>query len=238
MIRNELISRAAATGIDMSREQAEQFAIYHDMLTRANENMNLTRVSADIDEAIDRNYIDSLTPLPLGILTGKREIIDVGSGAGFPGVPLAIMLPGARVTLLDSLDKRVRFLSEVIKTLGLNARATHMRAEHAGVNPDFRERFDCAVSRAVAGIATLAELTLPLVKLGGSVIMYKGPQYAEELDEARNAIAVLGGGEPTAHAAIIPNRDWAHWLIEISKLSPTPDKYPRRAGIPEKRAIK
>jgi len=232
----KLINRAAEMNIEISRAQAEKFIAYHEMLTKANESMNLTRVSADEDEAIDRNFLDSIAPVAL--MRGAEKIVDVGTGAGFPGVPLAIMLPESEITLMDSLDKRVKFLADVCASLNLNAKAVHIRAEDAGKNADFREILDIAVSRAVASVNILAEFMLPLVKVGGRAIMYKGPQYAEEMTDGAGAIAMLGGGETKIHPMIIPNRDWNHCALETVKISNTDAKYPRRAGMPEKRPLR
>ncbi|MGI6238556.1 MAG: 16S rRNA (guanine(527)-N(7))-methyltransferase RsmG [Christensenellales bacterium] len=236
-MRKMIIERAAAMGIDMSADQAAKFEQFHEMLVLANARMNLTRVPDDRDEAIDRNYLDSIAPLAHGLPAGARSLIDIGAGAGFPGIPLAIMRPDIEITLLDSLGKRVAFMREAIQTLGLNARAEHLRAEDAGRKPGMREGYDIAVARAVARIRVLAELALPLVRVGGAMIAYKGPAWTEELEEAQNAIRILGGRFERAAPAPIPGRDWAHTLIDIKKQSPTPHAYPRRAGIPEKKPI-
>ena len=235
-MRDYLLSRAAKMGLDMSPEQADKLVRYHGLLMSANEKMNLTRVGEDFFEAADRNYLDSLTAA--GYLSGCSSVIDVGSGAGLPGVPLSVMLPEAHFTLMDSLNKRVEFLAEVCQTLELNACALHMRSEDAGRNPAYRERFDAAVARAVAPLNILCEWLLPLVKPGGRMLALKGPSAEEEAAEAAYALSELGGEIAGIHSAPLPGRDWDHKIIEIVKTRSTPDKYPRRAGMAEKRPLK
>ena len=235
-MNQRLINGAGAMGIEMTPAQAAMFAEYHRMLEAANAQMNLTRVTGD--EAIDRNYLDSITPLAGALPAGIRTLADIGSGAGFPGIPLAIMLPQVEITLIDALDKRVKFLNDVISSLGLNAKAVHARAEEAGRRPELRERFDVVTSRAVAAMNVLCELALPLTRLGGTMLAYKGPTWREELEEARDALEKLGGSFTGAQEAHIPGRDWAHWLVRIEKTAPCPEQYPRRPGMPEKRPLK
>jgi len=232
-----LINGARNMGIEMTRQQADMFCRYHEMLTEVNKSMNLTRVSDDPLEAVDRNYLDSITPLIHGLPEGVKTLADVGSGAGFPGIPLAIMLPDVRITLIDALDKRVKFLNDVIKALGLNAEAVHFRCEDASRKPELREQFDAVTSRAVASLNILCELSLPLVKVGGHMIAYKGPIWQEEAVQAANALDILGGRVIGAKPADIPGRDWNHMLVYIEKISATPEKYPRRAGVPEKKPL-
>lgn len=236
-MREKLVARAAEMGIALSATQADRFQAFHEMLVSANARTNLTRVPDDPDEAIDRNYLDSIAPVGGGLLSGAKTLVDVGAGAGFPGIPLAIMLPDVHITLLDSLGKRVAFLKSVIAELRLNARAENMRAEDAGRAPGMREAYDLAVARAVAPLSVLAELMLPLVRVGGRMLAYKGPAWGAELSEAGAALEALGGRFLEARAAEIPGRDWAHVLVHIEKVAPTPEKYPRRPGIPEKRPL-
>lgn len=231
-----LINTAALMGFRMTREQAEKFRIYHEMLLAANREMNLTRVSEEMREACDRNYLDSLTLL--NCLGGAKNLIDVGSGAGFPGVPLAIMRPDIRITLLDSLGKRVDFLQSAIDTLNLNACAVHMRCEDAVRQNVHREQYDIAAARAVASLDVLSEWLLPFVKVGGRMLALKGPSAAEEAKNAEYAIETLGGELERITGADIPGRDWQHRIVSIAKISKTPDKFPRKAGIAEKRPLK
>ena len=230
-----LIAHAAQMGISLSPEQAEEFCRYHFLLTEANKVMNLTRVSEEISEACDRNYLDSLTLLPY--LEGVTTLVDVGSGAGFPGIPLAIMRRDIKITLLDSLGKRVDFLNSVIKDLGLNAEAVHIRCEDAAKLPRYRDAFDVATARAVAELNVLSEWLLPFVKVGGRMLALKGLSASEEMQNAQNAIKELGGSPIGVHAAQIPGRDWQHALVEIKKIKPTPKKYPRKAGTAQKTPI-
>lgn len=235
-MREYLLSQAAKMGLDMSRAQADKLVNYHELLVSANEKMNLTRVGEDFVEAADRNYLDSLTAVKY--LTDCASVIDVGSGAGLPGVPLSVMLPRTRFTLMDSLNKRVEFLAEVCRTLKLNAEALHMRSEDAGRNALYREGFDAAVARAVAPLNILCEWLLPLVKTGGRMLALKGPTAEDEAKEAAFALEEFGGEIAYIHDAPVPGRDWDHRIVEIIKTGPTPDKYPRRAGMAEKRPLK
>lgn len=236
-MQKKLIERAAAMGLSLTDAQADSFAKYHEMLIEANRQMNLTRVADDPDEAVDRNYLDCVTPLTTSLFDNCRRAADVGSGAGFPGIPLAILLPDVEFTLLDALDKRVKFLNEVIDNLHLNAKAVHLRAEEAGRNPALRDSFDVATSRAVASLNVLCEFSLPLVRPGGRMIAYKGPAWEEERDSAANALEKLNGRFVKAWSASVPGRDWNHVLVEIEKTAATPETYPRRSGMPEKRPL-
>ena len=223
-------------GIPMSQGQVEQFNTYHEMLVEANARMNLTRVPEDPAEAVDRNYLDCIAPLAGGF-PAANTAVDVGSGAGFPGIPLAIMLPDIRFTLVDALGKRVDFLKTVIDRLGLNAEALHLRAEDAARRDDLREGFDLAVARAVAPMNALCEYTLPLVRVGGRMMALKGPGLDEELARAENALKLLGGEIERIQPLAIPGRDWNHRAAWIAKIAPTPDKYPRRAGMADKKPL-
>jgi 16S rRNA (guanine527-N7)-methyltransferase len=233
MIEKILVERAAAAGIALSAEAAQKFAAYRALVAEANRTMNLTRISEDPTEAVDRDALDALAPLRVeGLMRGVRTLIDVGSGAGVPGVVLSIALPEVRVTLLDSQAKRVAFLSMVIERLGLNATARHARAEDAARDSALRGRFDCATARAVAPLAVLSELALPFVRPGGFLCAYKGPALEDELPAARRALRVLGARARPAYLLPIPGRDWDHRLLVADKIGPTPAAYPRRAGEP------
>ena len=236
MLKSILLEGAAAMGVAMTEAQADRFERYHAMLVRANARMNLTRVPDDPREAADRNYLDCVAPLA-GAFPAADTAIDVGSGAGFPGVPLAILRPDIHFVLLDSLEKRVAFLNEVIDALGLNAEALHLRAEDAARQPALRERFDLAVARAVAPMAVLCEYLLPFVKPGGWMLAMKGPGLDAELAQAGPALEALGGALDRTEALAIPGRDWDHRAAWVRKARPTPDKYPRRAGLPLKRPL-
>ena len=236
MFTTTLHARFAAAGIPLTDGQAAQFERYHAMLTEANARMNLTRVPDDALEAVDRNYLDCACALA-GDVPEARTAVDVGSGAGFPGIPLAILRPDIRFTLVDALGKRVDFLNSVIEALGLNAEALHLRAEDAARRPELREAFDLATARAVAPMNVLSEYLLPFVKVGGFALALKGPGLDEELSLAENAIALLGGRLERTQPLAIPGRDWDHRAAWIEKVAPTPAKYPRRAGLAEKRPL-
>lgn len=232
-----LLSRARAAGIELNEAQAARLTRYHELLMQANQRMNLTRVPADPQEAIDRNYLDSLAPLRFGALRGVCTLIDVGAGAGLPGIPLSIALPDVRVTLLDALGKRVKFLNEVIAELGLNAVALHARAEDAAHDPALRGTFDVVVARAVAPLNVLCELALPFLRVGGRLIAYKGPALNEELVQANFALRTLGGCAGESISTPIPGRDWDHRLQIIEKIRETPAAYPRKAGEPNRKPL-
>lgn len=231
-----MLEGAAAMGISMSEEQAQKFEIYHDMLVEANARVNLTRVPDDPREAADRNYLDCVAPLAGGF-PEARAAADVGSGAGFPGIPMSIMLPEVRFTLIDALARRVEFLNAVIDRLGLNAGALHLRAEDAARRPELREHFDMTVARAVAPMNVLCEYMLPLTRVGGRMLALKGPGLEEELNQAESALKTLGGAIEGVQPLVIPGRDWRHSAAWIAKTAPTPDRYPRRAGMAEKRPL-
>lgn len=224
---------AKAMGVQLSEAQTQQIARYHALLTEANGVMNLTRVPDDAREAAERNYLDSLAPLQVpGLMDGVRTLIDVGAGAGCPGLLLSIALPETRVTLLDALQKRVKFLNEVIEALGLNARALHGRCEDAARDMALRAAFDCVTARAVADTPVLLELALPFARRGGMLVAYKGPAVEEELTRAARALSELGGRVRAVVQAPIPGRDWDHRLLIVDKVGKTPDRYPRKAGEP------
>ena len=232
-----MLERANAAGLSLSEHQARQFETYHNMLCTANAQFNLTRVSEDIADAIDRNYLDCCMPFAGDFPAEVRTIVDVGSGAGFPGIPFSICRPDIHVVMMDSLGKRVEFLKSVIDALGLNAEAVHIRAEDGARRTEYRETFDMATARAVASLNLLSEYLLPFVKVGGWMLALKGPTLDEELAQAENALSILGGKFVREEKVLIPGRDWDHRLAYIQKCESTPDKYPRKAGKPEKKPL-
>lgn len=237
MLKRMMLESAHEMGIDMTEKQAEQFARYHEMLVEANAQFNLTRVPDELREAADRNYLDCIAPLAHAWPVDVKTAVDVGSGAGFPGIPLSIMLPDVHFVLVDALGKRVKFLQSVIDELGLNAEALHLRAEDAAKKPELREKFDLATARAVASMNLLAEYLLPFVKVGGRMLALKGPSLDEEIAEAKYAFSQLGGQFERAEDAPIPGRDWSHRVAYVRKIRSTPAKYPRKAGVPEKNPL-
>lgn len=234
-MQSRMLDSAREMGVNLTIEQAEKMVQYHEMLVSANKQMNLTRVPDDIHEAADRNYLDSLNAVKY--LNGVQTLIDVGTGAGLPGIPIAIACPHIKVTLLDALQKRVGFLQSVIDELGLNAEAVHGRAEDAAKKPEFRDVFDVATARAVAEMNVLSEWLLPFVKPEGRMLALKGPGAEEELARAENALKQLNGELVSVHPAPVPGRDWDHKIVEIKKTAPTPERFPRRAGVAEKKPL-
>ena len=213
-------------GIDVPAEALEKLIRYADLLRTWNEKMNLTAVCDDFGIAT-KHFLDSATPLLTGYTGGK--VIDVGTGAGFPGMVLKILKPDLEITLLDSLKKRLVFLEEVAKELDLNVNLVHMRAEDAGQK--MRGQFDTAVSRAVANMSVLSELCIPFLKEGGHFLALKGPLAESELLDSRRAIYILGGDILPTFSVPIPKTDLNHKIIIIKKVRQTPIKYPRKAGI-------
>ena len=232
-----LEEQCAPAGISLNRAQLLQFGIYYDLLTETNKVMNLTALTSPHDVAV-KHYIDSLLCYDAALMKGKT-VIDVGTGAGFPGIPLKIYEPSIQIVLLDSLAKRLRFLQDAVERLGLPAvRFEHKRAEDAGRDTSMRARYDVAVSRAVARLSVLAELCLPLVKKSGFFIALKGIKYKEEIEEAKNAISVLGGKLTSARKVELPGQDETRVIIVIRKIKETPAAYPRKAGLPGKKPLR
>jgi 16S rRNA (guanine527-N7)-methyltransferase len=208
-------------------------------LEERNAHVNLTG-NAAFETMLDQHLMDSLAPLTVsGLLPENAVLIDVGSGAGLPGIPLAVVRGDLRITLLDSQQKRVAFLLAAIETLGLaNVTAVHARAEDAARDARYRERFDVALARAVAALPALLELLLPFVKTGGKAVCYKGPAVAEELDAGKAAAELLGGGPPDVLAVPVPYLpEQRHCLVVGEKLRRTPDRYPRKAGTPARNPL-
>jgi 16S rRNA (guanine527-N7)-methyltransferase len=213
-------------GMDIQAEALEKLIVYADLLKSWNEKMNLTAISDDFGIAT-KHFLDSATALLTGCAHGK--VIDVGTGAGFPGMVMKILKPDLDITLLDSLKKRLVFLEEVAKELDIDVNLVHMRAEDAG--QQMRGQFDTAVSRAVANMSVLSELCIPFLKEGGHFLALKGPLSETELNDARRAIYILGGEILPEFSVPIPKTDLNHKIIIIKKVRQTPIKYPRKAGI-------
>ncbi len=236
--------RLKEIGIELNEEQLSQLDTYYEMLTETNKYMNLTAIT-EYDDVITKHFADSLQLVRCADFSEEvsREtpmsLIDVGTGAGFPGMVLKIAFPHLKVTLLDSLDKRVKFLDSVISRLGLNdIEAVHNRAEDAARKAMYRDSFDLAVSRAVASLPTLTEYCMPFVKPGGYFIAYKSGNIEEELSSAGKAVDALSGKVEELLSYSLPETDISRSLVKIKKLAPTDNKYPRRAGKPEKQPIK
>lgn len=224
--------------IQLKDEQIQQFLQYYDLLIEWNSFMNLTAIT-DFQEVITKHFLDSLTLVNAVSIDKIATLIDIGTGAGFPGIPLKIAFPHLKVTLLDSLNKRIKFLNEVIQTLNLKEIETiHGRAEDYAQNPKYREKYDLCVSRAVANLSSLTEYCLPYVRPTGRFIPYKSGTVEEELKEAQKAIKTLGGEQQEVLRFPLLDTDMERSLIVIEKKKNTPKKYPRKAGLPTKEPIK
>ncbi len=231
-----LISKGKEAGLSFSEKQLEQFSLYFDLLIETNKVMNLTAITEPEEVAV-KHIIDSLLAYDEKVFPGKL-LADVGTGAGFPGIPLKIYCPELKVVLLDSLAKRLKFLDNVIETLGLkDITCVHLRAEDAGQNKDHREKYDLVTARAVARLSVLSEYCLPLVKQGGYFIAMKGSKFVEEIAEGRTAVGILGGEIISAEEVKLPGLDDGRAIIRIRKIKKTPVKYPRKAGVPEKQPL-
>ena len=235
-VRERLQAGLERLGVAADGVTLDRLARYHALLTEWNARIDLTAV-LDPEEMVDRHYLDSAAPLALGLIPQGARVIDVGTGAGLPGIPLCILRPDLRVTLLDAQRKRVTFLQAAIEALDLPAQAVHMRAEDAARDEARREAYDVAVSRAVAATPTLLELTLPFVRVGGRAIARKGPGPQAELEQARRAAHLLGGALEGVLDAPVPGRDWQHVLLVCAKRQKTARQYPRRAGLPGKNPL-
>lgn len=226
-----------AIGVILTEEQINQFLRYYELLVEWNGFMNLTAIT-DYDEVMKKHFVDSLSLIKTFDVTKKVKVIDVGTGAGFPGLALKIAYPNLQVTLLDSLNKRINFLNEVINQLGLSGVETvHGRAEDFAKPDKLRGKFDLCVSRAVANMSTLSEYCLPFVKIGGEFVSYKSEKISEELEVATRAISILGGKFDRSTEFSLPDSDIYRNLVVIKKVKETPKKYPRKAGLPSKEPI-
>jgi len=223
--------------MNITNEQKLQFDKYYELLTEWNQKINLTAIT-DRDEVWVKHFEDSISIERILDMTSVETAIDIGTGAGFPGIPLKIVYPDLKITLLDSLDKRLRFLEEVISELGLSdVTLIHGRAEDYGRDPDHREKYDLCVSRAVAALPVLSELCIPFVKIGGSFTAYKSEKAEEEIQNSGKVISLLGAEISSTQSFSLSGGDHSRTIIRIDKLESTPDKYPRRAGVPSKKPI-
>ena len=220
--------------IGMSTEQEEMLLSYHRMLGERNKVMNLTAVT-ELSEVCTKHYLDSLSIVRAVDMMDVKRMIDIGTGAGFPGMVLKIMFPHIRVTLLDPLNKRISFLNVVIAELGLEEiEAVHGRAEEYAAKSGYREGFDLAVSRAVANMSVLSEYCIPFVSEGGLFVAYKTQDAAEEIQKAEGAVRILGGEFLENRSFTLPDTDIKRTLAVVKKTKPTGKKYPRKAGMPAK----
>jgi 16S rRNA (guanine527-N7)-methyltransferase len=221
-------------GITFDQNTIQQFYKYLLLLIERNETVNLTAIT-DTKEILIQHFLDSLSVLTIDVLKPNMKVIDIGSGAGFPGIPLKIIIPELQVVLADSTKKRVAFMEEVTDLLKLkDITAIHGRAEDLSHNPDYRESFQIAVSRAVADLRVLCELCLPFVQVGGLFLSYKGPKSYDELEMSENALNILGGKVEGIRNIKVPYSQKTHNIIVIQKVEKTPKKYPRKPGKPKK----
>ena len=225
----------AELGITLSVKQLEQFSTYYEMLVEKNKVMNLTAIT-QWEEVLEKHFLDSVSLIRAKNLSKSITVLDLGTGAGFPGIPLKIVFPNLKITLADSLNKRVSFLNEVIEALKLeNIQAVHGRAEELARDGKYREKYDLCVSRAVANLSTLSEYCLPFVTLGGEFISYKSGEVEEEAQAAKSAIFLLGG--KVTNTVKFSLGESSRSFIVIEKVKGTPKTYPRKAGTPSKKPL-
>ena len=224
-------------GIQINEKMLEQFEQYYELLVEWNKVMNLTGIT-DYDEVVEKHFVDSLSLTRFIDLTKVQSVIDVGTGAGFPGIPLKIAFPHLKIVLLDSLNKRIRFLNDVIEKLGLMEIETiHGRAEEFARKADYREKFDLCVSRAVANLSVLSEYCIPYIHVGGMFISYKSGEIDQEVHKSKSAIHLLGGKIEKVDKFVLPGSDMGRALVMVEKVKNTPRKYPRKAGVPSKEPL-
>lgn len=232
-----LESKAKELSLTFSERQIKQFEDYYRILIEWNHVMNLTAIT-EYEEVVEKHFIDSLSIINAMDFSEIFNIIDIGTGAGFPGIPLKIAFPDINITLLDSLNKRVKFLNEVIEQLGLNnINAIHGRAEDYAKQKEYREQYDLCVSRAVANLSTLSEYCLPYVKINGLFIPYKSGDIDVELEKSEHAVSILGGVVSDVIRFQLPGTDIGRSFVKIKKIKSTGKKYPRKAGLPSKEPL-
>lgn len=225
--------------IALTAKQKEQFNTYFKKLGAANEHVNLTRITEE-DEVYLKHFYDSITPLIVipEIFKENITMCDVGAGAGFPSLPIKILRPDLKLTIVDSLGKRLNFLSDLLEELGIEGvNLVHGRAEDVGKNPDYREKFDLVTARAVARMSVLSEYCLPLAKVGGKFVALKGPKAQDELAASEKALDILGGKLVDSNEFTLPNSDEERTIVVVDKVKSTPKKYPRQAGTPARKPL-
>lgn len=233
-----LASSIQKAGIKTDDNMLHQYVTYYEMLVEKNKVMNLTAIT-DFEDYVVKHIVDSLSIVNVLDLKKVNHVIDVGTGAGFPAIPLKIAYPHLQITMLDSLQKRIGFLNEVVEKLELkNMKTVHGRAEDFGHDSKYREKYELCVSRAVANLSTLSEYCIPFVKKGGLFISYKSGNSKEEILEADKAIKVMGGRQMKLCSFSLPDTDMSRILVPIKKIEATPKKYPRKSGTPNKSPIR
>jgi 16S rRNA (guanine527-N7)-methyltransferase len=237
MNANDIRKRLKINEIPFPEKLPDKLEVYMSMLKEWNRKMDLTAVTDD-EETLDKHFIDSLTVLKTGLITPASALIDVGTGAGFPGLVLAMARPDITVTLLDAQQKRLSFLDETAKsTETVNVAIIHERAEDGARKKELREQFDYAVARALAPLNVLCEYLLPYVKPDGYALCWKGPALKQELESGRRAAHLLGGRLEMPVSCTVKNREWEHLILPIRKIQPTPKAYPRKAGTPKQKPL-
>lgn len=232
-----LREKAMLASIDLTEPQLAAFKFYYEELIETNKVMNLTALT-EPEDVVTKHFLDSLLILDEKVFFQEAKLCDLGTGAGFPGIPLKIVRPDLQISLIDSLSKRLKFLDRVIATLKLDDIVTkHARAEDAGRSKEYREHYDVVCARGVASLAVLSEYCLPLVRVGGFFVAMKSARYAEELESARKAIKTLGGQIELVREVKLPGLDDERRIIYIKKIKSTPTLYPRKAGVPEKNPL-
>lgn len=235
----QFVQELSKHNLKITKKQEEQFKIYFKELVETNKVVNLTRITEE-SEVYLKHFFDSVTPLfTFGeVFKDGLTLCDVGAGAGFPSIPLKILMPGLKVTIVDSLAKRLKFLESLVQKLNLkNVELVHGRAEDVGQNPQYRESFDLVTARAVANMTVLSEYCLPLVKKNGYFIALKGPKASGELEDSQKALNVLGGKLIKDVEFTLPDSDEERTLVLVEKIKTTPKKYPRQAGTPRRKPL-
>ncbi len=233
-----LIDTLSSWNFSLDDKQINQLDTFYDLLIEKNKVMNLTAIT-EFDDVLVKHFVDSLSICKVIDVSSINTVCDLGTGAGFPGIPMAIAYPNIQFTLIDSLNKRIKFLQDVIDSIGLtNVTLVHARAEEAGRNKLYRENFDLVVSRAVANIATLSEYCIPLVNVGGNFISFKSGDIKDEIENSGSAISKLGGNMKDPIYFSLPNTDINRSFLIINKERKTPKVYPRKAGTPSKEPLK
>ena len=236
-MRDIMTNAFTSEGFSLTEQQLQQFVIYYDTLITWNQKMNLTAIEEPVEVAY-KHFVDSACLLRVVPDLKQKSMIDVGTGAGFPGVPLKIMEPALDLTLFDSLNKRIIFLQELCQKLQLkDVKAVHGRAEEFGIKPEYRQQYDMATARAVARMPVLLEICLPFVKKGGIFIALKGPELENEIKESSNALKELGGKLVDVQQFTLADGAYTRNLAVIEKIKDTPKKYPRKAGTPQKKPL-
>jgi len=232
-----LLDKVNELSIKLNEKQVEQFIGFYEMLVEWNKVMNLTGIT-EYEEVVEKHFVDSLSIVKAVDIANVDSVIDIGTGAGFPGIPLKIAFPHLKITLLDSLNKRIKFLNAVIEELGLEDISTiHGRAEDFAKQEDYREKYDLCVSRAVANLSTLSEYCLPYVNVDGMFVPYKSGDIEEELNNSKKAVQILGGKIEKTIKFELPGTDIGRSFVKIKKVKNTAKKYPRKAGLPSKEPL-